>query len=284
MSPVLVFALFSAIVLSLAVFRLFFYRGWRRQRELGRPFPEAWRALLEKQVPLYRRLPPALQQQLENHVLLFLAEKDFYGCDGFEVDDRVRVTIAGHACLLVVARNFSDFDHVSSILVYPDAYHVREKYNDGPVVSVQHQIRAGEASDYGRVVLSWTDCEKSLTHPEGDFNVILHEFAHQLDFLDGTADGAPPLSGEQAHQWQSTMTEAYAQLQASLEITPGVHMANKTAEPWLDPYGATEPAEFFAVLTEAFFQQPQHLRQVQPQVYQALCGFYRLDPATFTQT
>ncbi|WP_339805987.1 M90 family metallopeptidase [uncultured Marinobacter sp.] len=283
MSPVLVFAVFAVLVLSLTVFRLFFYRTWKRRRVLARPLPDTWRELMKTQIPLYRRLPSALQQQLENHVRLFLAEKDFYGCDGFEVDDRVRVTIAGHACLLVVARNFSDFDHVTSVLVYPSAFHVREEYNDGPVVSVQHEIRAGEASDFGRVVLSWTDCEKSLAHPEQDFNVILHEFAHQLDFLDGSADGAPPLSGEEARQWQHTMSEAYAQLQASLGMTANFHAGSKAAKPWLDPYGATEPAEFFAVLTEAFFQQPEHLRQVQPKVYKALSGFYRLDPTTFRE-
>lgn len=280
MSPALVFALFAVTALSLAVFRLFFYRSWRRRRELARTFPDHWQAVLNTRMPLYRRLPPARQQQLEAYVQLFLAEKTFYGCDGFEVDDQVRVIIAGHACLLILGRSFSDLDHVTSILVYPDAFHVREKFYDGPVVSVREELRAGEASEYGRVVLSWTDCRKSLAHPESGFNVMLHEFAHQLDFLDGTADGAPPLSGEQARQWQQTMSRAYAQLQASLHHRPGVD-GGEAQQSWLDPYGATEPAEFFAVLTESFFQRPDHLRQVQPDVYEALCGFYRLDPATF---
>lgn len=278
MSPALAFAVFAIVVLALAVFRLFFYRNWRRQRTLQDAFPDAWGPLLAASVPLYQYLPDDLKHRLQAFVQLFLAEKTFYGCDGFEINDRVRVTIAGNACLLVLGRSFSDFDHVSSILVYPDAFHVREEFHDGPVVSIHHDVRAGEASEYGRVVLSWSDCEESLAHPDDDFNVMVHEFAHQLDFLDGTADGAPPLSGDQARQWQQTMSEAYAQLQASLEITPPAQ-EHGGRQPWLDPYGATEPAEFFAVLTETFFQQPEHLKQVQPAVYDALCGFYRLDPA-----
>lgn len=271
MSSALIYVIFAATLIALSIFYLFFYRQWRRQRELQQPFPDRWRQLLTTQVPLYRKLPRSLQQQLEQRVQLFLAEKSFYGCDGFDVDDRVRLTIAGHASLLILARDYSDFDEVRSILVYPDAYHVRDVENDGMVVSVSNQIRAGEASSRGQVVLAWAECEEGAVNPHGEHNVILHEFAHQLDYLDGTADGAPPLSGEQARQWQQTMTRAYEHLR---------HTLRHHQHSWLDPYGATEPAEFFAVLTEAFFQQPQHLSDEQPEVYKALCGFYRFDPLT----
>lgn len=267
----LIYTLCMLAVIGFSVFYLFFYRDWRRARQLQQPFPEQWQITLRAQVPVYSKLPPELRQQLEQHVQLFLAEKSFYGCDGFEVDDTVRLTIAGHACLLIVARNFSDFDEVSSILVYPDAYHVREVESDGLVVSESNQVRAGEASSHGQVVLAWAECEQGAVSAAGHHNVILHEFAHQLDYLDGTADGAPPLSGEQAQHWQETMTRAYENLRHSLR---------HHRKPWLDPYGATEPAEFFAVLTEAFFQQPDHLKAEQPEVYEVLRGFYRLDPLT----
>lgn len=267
MSSPLVFAVTAVIIIAVAVFYLFFYRDWRRQRELRRPFPEPWRKILETRVPLYTRLPTSLKLQLEQHVRLFVAEKNFYGCDGFAINDEVRITIAGHACLLTLARRWSDFDEVKSILVYPDVYRVEETEDDGIVVSVSHEVRAGEASDFGRVVLSWTECE-AASRPGSLHNVILHEFAHQLDYLDGAADGAPPLSGTQARQWQQTMTDAYQHLRHSLS-----HHQHS----WLDPYGATEPAEFFAVLTEAFFQQPRHLADEQPAVYAALCGFYRIN-------
>lgn len=273
MSEALIFAVFAVTLIAAAVFFLFFYRSWRRERELSEPFPEAWRRHLESQVPLYYKLPGHLRQALEQRVQLFLAEKEFYGCDGFEVDDVVKLTIAGHACLLILARSYSDFDEVRSILVYPDAYHVRDIESDGMVVSESDEIRAGEASSRGQVVLAWKECQQAAEHPHGSHNVILHEFAHQLDYLDGTADGAPPLSGEQATHWQHTMTEAYQDLRHSL----GHHH-----KPWLDPYGATEPAEFFAVLTEAFFQQPGHLKAEQPEVYKALEGYYRLDPLSLS--
>ena len=146
--------------------------------------------------------------------------------------------------------------------------HVGQLDLDGLVVGESNEMRAGEASSYGQVVLAWTQCEEGAVNPDGHHNVILHEFAHQLDYLDGTADGAPPLSGEQARHWQETMTQAYEHLRQSLQ---------HHQKPWLDPYGAAEPAEFFAVLTEAFYQQPEHLKAEQPEVYEALQRFYRLD-------
>ncbi len=272
MSSMLIYSVIAAAGLALAFFYLFFYRGWRRSQALEHPFMEHWRVILAAQVPLYRRLPPELKHQLEQHVQLFMTEKNFYGCDGFEVDDRVMLTIAGHACLLILARSYSDYDEINSILVYPHVYRVQEQHQDGMVVSHSDQIRAGEASSLGQVVLAWSQCEESAINRDSPHNVILHEFAHQLDYLDGTADGAPPLSGEQANQWRETMTHAYEQLRQSLR---------HHAESWLDPYGATAPAEFFAVLTETFFQQPQHLLDQQPEVYEALRGFYRIDPKMF---
>lgn len=272
MSPGLIFAVFATSAIALAIFYLFFYRRWRRRRELERPFPADWRELLKNRVPLYNRLPAHLQTDLEQRVQLFLSEKDFYGCDGFEVDGGVRLTIAGHACLLILARPFSDYDEIRSILVYPSAYQVTEPRHNGMIVDTAHEVRAGEASSLGQVVLSWDDCENGALSPDSHHNVILHEFAHQLDYLDGSADGAPPLSGSQAEHWQQTMSEAYDNLRQSL-----IHRRTS----WLDPYGATEPAEFFAVLTETFFQQPAHLFEQQPQVYETLCGFYRINPLDY---
>ncbi|HLT14079.1 MAG TPA: M90 family metallopeptidase [Marinobacter sp.] len=274
MSSPLVFAIFAIALISLSLFYLFFYRSWRRRRELEQPFPKAWRKILKSKAPHYKRLPKDKQMRLENLVQLFIAEKDYYGCDGFEVDDTVRVTIAGHACLLLLERAFSNYDDVRSILVYPDVYRARGTESDGMVVSESNQIRAGEASSHGRVVLAWSECESAIAEPHHPHNVILHEFAHQLDYLDGTADGAPPLSGDQAQHWQETMTKAWDHLQRRLA---------HHRKPWLDPYGATEPAEFFAVLTETFFQQPEHLLEAQPEVYKALCGYYRLDPRDFSR-
>ncbi|WP_372966695.1 zinc-dependent peptidase [Marinobacter sp.] len=273
MSPAVIFVVFATLLLSGSVFYLFFYRNWRRKRELEQPFPKPWRKILRHQAPHYNRLSKTRQKRLENLIQLFVSEKEFYGCAGFEVDDRVKVTVAGHACLLILERAFTSFDEVRSILIYPDVYKAKGTHSDGMVVSTGEQLRAGEASSRGQVVLAWSECEQAIAEPYEPHNVILHEFAHQLDYLDGTADGAPPLSGEQAQQWQETMTKAWEHLRQRLK-------QRKT--PWLDPYGATQPAEFFAVLTEAFFQQPDHLQQEQPKVYEALKRYYRLDPRDFT--
>ena len=269
MSAPLVFAIVAIALIGGSLFYLFFYRNWRRRRELQQPFPVSWRHHLQDNVPLYNRLSDSHKTRLENLVQLFISEKEFYECAGFEIDDRVRVTIAGHACLLLLERGFYEYDDVKSILVYPDIYRVKDTDSDGLVVSASDETRAGEAWSHGRVILAWSQCEQAIANPHGPHNVILHEFAHQLDYLDGTADGAPPLSGDDAARWQETMTEAWDHLQHRLE---------HHHKPWLDPYGATEPAEFFAVLTEAFYQQPQHLKREQPDVYAALCRFYRIDP------
>ncbi|NWN91170.1 zinc-dependent peptidase [Marinobacter adhaerens] len=275
MSPGIVFAAFATVLIATAVFYLFFYRTWRRTRELKHPFPKIWRKHLQSTVPLYSRLPVQLQQTLEGQVQLFVSEKNFYGCDGFKVTDRVRIAIAGHACLLILKRSYTDFDDIRSILVYPDVYRVQASERDGMVVGVSDQVRAGEASTLGQVVLAWSECESGAINPKSTHNVILHEFAHQLDYLDGTADGAPPLSGEQAKEWQQTMTIAYDDLRHSLR---------HHRKSWLDPYGATKPAEFFAVLTETFYQQPLHLKEQQPAVYDLLSDFYRIDPGELARS
>lgn len=261
--------LLAAGLLALFALYLFYYTPWRRQRTLAHPFQPHWQRLLRTQLPAYQRLSAPQQARLRQHIQLFLDEKTFYGCAGFVVDDRVRITIASHACWLIVQRNYADYDGVHSILVYPHPYHASTTEQYGAVVHVSQQLRAGEASSAGQVVLAWSECQMAVNQPEGPHNVILHEFAHQLDYLDGSADGAPPLSGLAAEQWQHSMTHAWQ----------GLHQTLQQNRPWLHPYGATHPAEFFAVLTEVFFQQPDYLKQVQPAVYHALSGYYRLDPA-----
>ncbi len=256
-------------ILALGVY-LFAWPQWRRRLALRQSFPEQWRTVLEDLVPLYRRLPPPLQRQLEHHVQLFLTEKPIYGCDGLEVTDRIRVTIAGHACLLIVARPFSDFDNIRSVLVYPGAYWVREAVSDGMLEAQEQEIRAGESWDEGKVVLSWDDCMAAARDPDGPHNVVLHEFAHQLDHAGGVTNGAPRLDSTSARRWQAVMSEAYERLMRDFD---------EDEISWLDPYGMSHPVEFFAVLSEAFFQQPRTLRRHEPDIYDILTRFYRISPA-----
>lgn len=274
MQPTL-FLLIAALILGGVVFWLFFYRSWQRRRELSKPFPARWRALLRRQVPHYRYLSPARQRRLQQAVQLFLVEKTFYGCNGFEIDDRVRITIAGHACLLILERSFAHFDDIRSILVYPDLYRVPPSQDDDTTLHEDDDgdIRAGEAWVGGRVILAWSICTEATRDRHHPHNVILHEFAHQLDYLDGSADGAPPLDTALSHDWSRIMSDAWHNLQNTL-------YHHQPA--WLDEYGATEPAEFFAVLTEAFYQQPHDLHHHQPAVYDLLCRYYQLDPRDFS--
>jgi Mlc titration factor MtfA (ptsG expression regulator) len=159
---------------------------------------------------------PALDRADGQYVQLFISEKTFYGCAGFDVDERVKITVAGHACLLILARPYASYDDVRSILVYPNVHRVHTAQSDGIAVSVHDQVRAGETSDRGQVVLAWSECEEGVMNSDDPHNVVLHEFSRRLNYLNGTADGAPPLSGEQAHVWQQTMTKACEDLQSGL--------------------------------------------------------------------
>ena len=269
LTPSLTLILLVIGILALGVY-LFAWPLWRRRLALRQAFPHHWQGILEELVPLYRRLPPPLQRQLERHVQLFLHEKPIYGCDGLEVTDAIRVAIAGHACLLIVARPFSDFDAIRSVLVYPGAYRVTEAVSDGMLEAVEQEVRAGESWEEGRVVLSWDDCLAASRDPDGPHNVVLHEFAHQLDHAGGVTNGAPQLDSDSARRWQAVMSEAYERLTRDYD---------EEGSGWLDPYGMSHPVEFFAVLTEAFFQQPRTLRQHEPDIYEVLTRFYRISPA-----
>ena len=241
-----------------------------RRRELlrSKPFPAAWREIIDRRVPYYHRLPRDLQRQLEQHIQVFIAEKPFLGCAGQEIDDEVRVTIAAQACLLILNRKSDYFPNLHQILVYPGAFIVErfQSVAGNPVLqSYATQTLAGESWTHGRVVLSWEDALSS--------NVVIHEFAHQLDQQKGYANGAPWLGSRHRYpRWSQVLSEEYARLQQS----------SFTGEPSLfNPYGATSPAEFFAVITEAFFEKPREMASLHPALYAELRSLYRVDPASW---
>jgi Mlc titration factor MtfA (ptsG expression regulator) len=244
---------------------------WKRRPPRDR-FPPDWLAILQRNVPLYSRLPAADQAELQGRVRTFLDGKDFEGCGSFEITDEVRVTIAAHACLLLLHRQTDCFRSVSTILVYPSAYVVqeRERLEDG-VVSVGPAELVGEAWQHGPVILAWDEVLADATHQGGGHNVVLHEFAHKLDEEDGAMDGAPALGPAARYAaWARILASEYRRLRRdSAEGRRSV----------LDEYGAEDPAEFFAVATESFFGEPVLLRQRHPQLYQELAEFYRQDPA-----
>lgn len=243
----------------------------RRQRLRGRPFPPAWRAILRRRVPLYRRLPADLQRQLREHLLVFLAEKRFIGCAGQRIDDEVRVTIAAQACLLLLNRPAHYFSRLRQVLVYPGPFMVQRVRADGTgVLHDQRRALAGESWQQGQVILSWQDVVEGAAVPDDGRNVVLHEFAHQLDQETGVANGAPHLPSRERHaRWSRVMTDAFVRLRWQLD-------AGLPAD--LGDYAAQDPAEFFAVATELFFERAEWLAEVQPALFDELRAYYAVDP------
>jgi MtfA peptidase len=247
----------------------------RRARIRQRPFPAEWREILRRRVPYVRHMPADLQMQLKKHMQVFLAEKPFIGCAGLEVTEEMRVTIAAQACLLMLNRRRpSYFAQLRQILVYPGAFLVDRVHTDGAgVLQDQRQALSGESWSQGQVILSWQDTLDGAALIDDGQNVVIHEFAHQLDQENGHANGAPLLPGRKHYaRWSQVMAAEFAQLQAQ---------ADSQEPTLLNPYGATNPAEFFAVATEVFFEQPQRLAAEHPALYRELAGFYRLNPLSW---
>lgn len=250
--------------------------GWFKRRKRpeirSRPFPAAWLKVLEERVPLYEQLEPGEQEELQGHIQVLIAEKNFEGCQGFEVTDEVKVTIAAHAGLLLLNREHDYYPRLDSILVYPSGYeaHGEEVLPDGSVVEGS-QHRLGESWTSGVVILSWDDVLSGAANVRDGHNVAVHEFAHQLDQEDGVGDGVPTLEGRSAYRaWGRALAPEFQELQER------VAEGKRTK---IDAYGATNGAEFFAVVTEAFFEQPFKLEKYHPEVYAELVGFYNQDPA-----
>ena len=249
----------------------------RREKVRARPFPPAWREILRRRVPYARLLPPALQRQLERHILVFIAEKSFAGCGGLEITDEVRVTIAAQACLLILNRKTHYYPNLRQILVYPGAFIIeRLRAEPSGVLQEQRQALSGESWTHGQVVLSWEDALEGAAIVDDGRNVVIHEFAHQLDQQKGYANGAPWLGRRDRYAgWSQVMSEEFARLQ----------MNAATQQPSLfSYYGASNPAEFFAVVSEVFFEQARAMAAMHPALYEELRRLYRVDPASWPAT
>jgi Mlc titration factor MtfA (ptsG expression regulator) len=238
---------------------------WRRKRVLEKhQMDEALWNAATRDFDFVRRNQ---SDKLKRLVLLFLAEKHFTGAHGLLITDRMRVAIAAQACLPVLELGLDWYSGWSGIVVYPGDFRVRrsEVDEDGVLHEWDDEL-AGEAMPGGPVVLSW-DAAAHDPH----INVVLHEFAHKLDMLNGAANGMPPLhAGMDPEAWHAAFSAAYEGFCDALE---------RDKETWLDPYAAEHPAEFFAVVSEAFFEQPAETRRRYPDVYDQLKLFYRQDPS-----
>ena len=248
-------------------------REARRRRVTARAFPQEWREIVERNVPLYRRLPEALKEQLHGLIQVFLTEKHFEGCGGLEITDEIRATIAAQACMLLLNRRPTFFPKLRTILVYPHTYVARNTSFDGHIVSDEESSRLGESWQNGPVVLAWDSVKGGTSNAADAHNVVLHEFAHQLDQEDGAADGAPILAHRSRYvAWARVLGTEFEALQES---------AKQRRRSVMDRYGATNPAEFFAVATETFFEKPRQMQKRHPELYDELRDHYQLDPATW---
>ncbi len=237
----------------------------------GAPLTVAERAILEKNVPYVAKLDDADRKELEGLVRVFLAKKSFEGCGGLELTDEIKLTIAAQACLLLLHRGTDVYPGVDSILVYPSAYRAPARERMGSVVLETEQARLGETSTRGAVVLAWDHVKSGAAQPADGQNVVLHEFAHQLDAEEGSMDGAPELGARARYtSWAHVLGDEFAALSKK------IHEGRPSD---IDSYGATNPAEFFAVVTEMFFEKPRALKERHALLYGELAAFYKQDPA-----
>lgn len=249
----------------------------RRDRLKNRVFSPHWLAVIESHLPFYHRLTPNERRRLQGHIQVFLAEKQFIGCAGLQITEEMKLVVAAIACLLLLHERGNYFPQLRSILVYPTAYLATQVHvTNGYIVEEQQVAKLGESWVRDQLIVSWQQVQQDTANWQHGQNVVLHEFAHQLDQADGSADGVPVLSktiGDE--QWATIMTTEYQHLCQHVE---------RGVQTLIDRYGTTNPAEFFAVVTEAFFCQPRRLHHQHPQLYQLFQHYYQLDPEQWWQS
>ena len=240
-----------------------------------KPFEASWVPIIEKNFPIYQKLPPRHQSSLHEKVAHFISTKNFTGCNGFDITEEVIVLISAQACLLILNHEGEPYPNLRTILVYPSTFRSIQKNIDPyGVISEEVVHRLGESWDRGSVVLAWDSVLHGARNITDGHNVSIHEFAHQLDQEDGAADGAPlySLSRNELRVWCKVMQEAY------MKFTNKVDNRKRTV---IDKYGSTNPAEFFAVVTETFFEKPKQLNKKWPELYELMKDYYDLDPLSW---
>lgn len=266
----------TVLLFIIVIFSVFFgdiYKEYKREKVRLRPFPENWRAILNRNVRFYPRLTKELRDKLEKDIAIFVEEKHFDGCGGLKITEEIKVTIAAQAMMLSLNRKARYYPKLVSIVVYPSAYIVRGvRYGDG---LVREDVRSGESYSGGVVVLSWEDVLKGASGITNGENVAIHEFTHQLDQEKGRADGVPLLGNLDSYrEWAAVFQSEYNLLSHDLKARMEGVMTN---------YGLTNPAEFFAVATELFFEKPNEFREKHSSLYAELSKYYNTDPAQWQQ-
>lgn len=252
------------------------HRRKKRLQHYNSHFPVVWIDVLKNNFPLYKQLPTELQDQLHGHINVFLAEKAFYGCDDLIITDEIRVTIAAQACLLLLNRETDYYPNFKTILVYPAKFTSIETRYDGYVEVRKRTIRLGESWHRGPVIISWDDAMAGARDPNDGENVVIHEFAHKLDEENPGYPGLPLLRKNSHYKsWAKVMSLEFDKLQARYE---------HGYRDLISQYGSTSPAEFFAVISELFFECPLALQKKHPELYNELANFYQLNPEEWHNT
>jgi Mlc titration factor MtfA (ptsG expression regulator) len=251
---------------------MFGFKKRRRKRLISEPFPKEWLEIIERNVPYYRLLHEADQEELQRHIQIFIGEKRFEGCGGLKITDEIKVTIAAQACVLLLHRRTDYYPGLNSILVYPRSYVVpRAPKFVGGILMESSDVRLGESWHRGSVVLSWDNVRRGSADIHDGHNVVFHEFAHQLDSSGAKGDSSPVVQDHSTYiTWARILEKDYQKLR---------HDVRRNIATCLDMYGARNPAEFFAVATECFFEKPKELQRLHPDLYQELKNFYQQDPA-----
>ncbi len=248
-------------------------KSGKEQQLRQRGLSKKWQNYLNDNVTVFRRLPRQYKKDLYGYINLFLNDKQFIACADLEMTDEIRLTIAAQACLLLLYGDNKVYPEFHSIMVYPSAYYADEEVRDGLVVSQEKSLRVGESWERGIVVLSWDEVLNDARGESPGHNVVIHEFAHRLDQQNVNSEGVPLLNSSVLYeQWGSVLNSEYETLREDLA------QGNETV---IDSYGATSPAEFFAVVSELFFELPKVLQARHPDLYAQLDEFYQLGPANW---
>lgn len=249
-------------------------RHARRNRLMKTPLPAAWEDIISKNIALYRLLPDKLKRELHGHLQIIIAEKNWEGCGGLELTEDMKVIIAAEAAILLLGlEKPTYFPKVDSILVYPTTYTTTRKQRNGYIETESRDALLGESWERGTVVLAWDSVKNQARDLGAGDNVVLHEFAHQLDQEDGGSTGTPVLKSRSSYAaWGRVMSKEFEELRNKV-----MHHKNDV----LRAYGATNAAEFFAVATEVFFDRPQEFKQRHAELYELLKSYYNLDPLSW---
>jgi Mlc titration factor MtfA (ptsG expression regulator) len=247
------------------------WRRWKRARLMQTPLTDEQRAVLKKRIPFYSKLPVEHCARLEGLINRFLDEITLIGQEDLDVTEDVKLVIAAQACLLIVGRPGRWFQTLKTVLIYPSAFESKIVRYQGHVEQRGGRVHAGESWMRGPVVLAWDQSLRGALIDDDGHNVVMHEFAHQLDEATGVSDGAPLLDKDQnAGRWARVFQDAYERLQQNVAIG---------RSSVFDAYGATAPAEFFAVAVETLFVKPREMQREEPAVYEELSKYFGLNPA-----